>query len=87
MKVIAKSIDMVVWFNEKGEPNPIRFRVTKEDSSFKVIKVDKVLYKEEEKLAGNKMIVFRCQSIIDGVDKVYEIKYELSTCKWILFKM
>jgi hypothetical protein len=87
MKVIAKTIEMVAWFAEDGTPNPIRFRVRSADESVAVIKVDKVIFKEKEKLAGNSMIVFRCQSIIDNIDKIYEIKYELNTCKWILYKM
>jgi len=46
-----------------------------------------VLFKETEKLAGNIMIVYRCQSLIDDVIKQFEIKYELATCRWILFKI
>ena len=42
---------------------------------------------DKEKLAGNEMLVFKCQSLIDGVLKMFEIKYELRTCKWILFKI
>jgi hypothetical protein len=63
MKVIAKTIEMVAWFAEDGTPNPIRFRVRSADESVAVIKVDRVIFKEKEKLAGNSMIVFRCQSI------------------------
>jgi hypothetical protein len=87
MKVVAKPIDMVVWFSHDGAPNPLKFRVENDDNSFSVIKVDKVLQKDMERLAGNNMLVFRCQSIINGQERVYEIKYELRTCKWILFKI
>lgn len=87
MKVIAKPIQMLAWFNEDGQPNPIRFRITNEDESFTVIKVDKVLFKDIEKLAGNNMLIFRCQSLINGMEKIFELKYELRTCKWMLFKI
>lgn len=86
MKVIAKSVEVVAWFEKKGNINPIRFRMECEDSSYKVIKIDKILYRDKEKLAGNIMQVFRCSSLIDGVQKVYELKYEISTSRWILFK-
>jgi len=33
------------------------------------------------------MLIFTCQSVINGLEKRYEIKYELSTCKWFLYKM
>lgn len=87
MKIIAKAIEMVAWFTEDGTPNPVRFRVRSEDESTKIIKVDRVIFKEKERLAGNPMIVFRCQSIINNVNKIYELKYELNTCKWMLYKM
>lgn len=87
MKVIAKPIDMVAWFTKEGIPHPIRFRIFNKDDTFKVIKIDKVLYVEKEKLAGNHMMVFKCRSTINAVEKVYEIKYEMSTMKWVLFKI
>lgn len=87
MRIVAKPIDMVAWFTKEGEPRPVRFRVTNEEESEMVIKVDKILYREIEKFAGNPMLVFRCQGEINGVEKVYELRYELLTCKWVLFKI
>ncbi|WP_238906623.1 hypothetical protein [Clostridium sp. YIM B02506] len=87
MKAIAKPIDVIAWFTEDGTPSPIRFRVKNTDESKQVIKVDRVVFMQREKLAGNPMIVFRCQSLINDVDKVYEIKYEINTCRWLLWKI
>ena len=87
MKVVAKPIEMIAWTDEKGNINPIRFKIAKEDGSNSVVKVDKVITIDKEKLAGNLMLVFKCQSVVNGADKLYELKYELSTCKWILFKI
>lgn len=87
MKVVAKPIDLVAWFNSKGELNPVRFRIEKEDKSFSVIKIDKIILRKTEKFAGNMMYIYECKSVIEGEEKLYEIKYELSTCKWILWKI
>ena len=87
MKVIAKPIEVVSWTDTKGNVNPVRFKIINEDESNSVIRIDKVLTIDKEKLAGNLMLVFKCQSVVNGADKLYEIKYELSTCKWILFKI
>jgi hypothetical protein len=87
LKVVAKSIEMIAWFTKDGTPNPIRFKIEGEDESVSVIKVDKIIEKDKERLAGNPMMVFKCQSLIDGIEKIYEIKYEVNTCKWILYKM
>lgn len=84
MKVVAKPIQMIAWFNKDGSINPIRFKI--EEDVEKVIKIDRVLKTEKERLSGNIMEKFICSSIIDGIEKLYEIKYDSSTYKWILFK-
>lgn len=87
MKVIAKPIEVISYTNNKGDIKPLRFRIEGEDNSGKVVRVDNVIIKEREKLAGNSMLVFKCQSLIDDVEKQFEIKYDLRTCKWILYKI
>ena len=66
MKILAKPVDMVCWFEKSGMPHPIRFKLTAEDESEVVIKVDKVITTEKERLAGNDMLLFRCQSVINN---------------------
>lgn len=85
MKVLMKPIEMIAWFTQEGIPNPIRYKLS-EDASNVVIKVDKVITRSEEKIAGNRMLIFRCQSEINGLIKLFELKYELNTCKWYLYK-
>lgn len=87
MKVLAKPIEMVAWFNEGGLPTPIRFKLKTNEESSLVIKIDKILFKEKEKLAGNVMYLYRCQSLIEDIEKTYELKYEINTCRWMLYKM
>lgn len=87
MKVVAKPIEVLSVMDTKGNITPLRLKIEKEDESFQVIKIDKIIDRSKEKLAGNLMIIFNCQSVIDNVEKRYEIKYELNTCKWILFKI
>lgn len=87
MKIVAKPIEVISYTDNKGELRPLRVRLEMEDETVKVIKIDKVIAKEIEKLAGNYMMVFKCQSLIDNVVRLFEIKYEMQTCKWVLFKI
>jgi len=82
MITISAPVEMVCWFDLNGKPHPVRFR-----HKGSVVKVQQIVHTTEEKLAGNIMKVFRCQSEVDGVMKVFELKYELGTCKWILWKV
>lgn len=87
MKVLMKPIEMIAWFNKDNYPIPLRYRVSSENMEDVVIRVDKILFREEEKLAGNRMILYRCESLINNTQKLFELKYDISTCKWYLFKM
>jgi len=66
MKVLMKPIDMIAWFDLDGIPRPIRFRVNGE-----VYKVHQVFNISEEKLAGNRMKIYRCQSEIGGQPTIF----------------
>ncbi|MBC8062968.1 MAG: hypothetical protein H7Y18_20240 [Clostridiaceae bacterium] len=87
MKVLALPVEMVSYTDKQGSIKPVRFRMQVDDEPMQVIKIDKVIVKETEKFAGNIMIVYKCQSLIDNVIKLFEIKYEVNTQKWILFKI
>lgn len=87
MKILNKPIQMVVWFDENGISNPVRFKIKNEDESFTVIKIDTILTRNKEKLAGNPTFSFICKSCINGHEKIYEIKFEINTSKWVLWKM
>lgn len=87
MHIVRKPIEVAAWFERDGNPHPIKFRFVGDDEAWATIKIGKIITVQKEKLAGNPMYVFRCQSEIDGLQKVYELKYELETCKWMLFKI
>ena len=80
MKTQMTPITVLVHFDLSGTPHPIRFKLADE-----TIKIEQVISVTEEKLAGNKMLCFRCQSEIGGELKPYEIKLEVG--KWFLHKM
>ncbi|WP_315069335.1 hypothetical protein [uncultured Clostridium sp.] len=85
MKVVAKPIEVICWFNMKGI-HPIKFRI-EEEGKYQVIKIEKVISSETEKLCGNRMILFTCNAIIDNVEKIFEIKYDIEGCAWLLYKI
>lgn len=87
MKILAQPVEVISYTDDKGDIRPLRFRLQINDEPLRVIKVDKVIIKEAEKLAGNDMLVFKCQSLIGNAEKLFELKYELRTCRWILFKI
>ena len=49
--------------------------------------VEKIIKVDLEKFCGNNMMVFTCSSIVNNLEKIFEIKYDIEKCKWILFKI
>lgn len=86
MKVIAQYIEMIAHFKEDGSIIPIKFRIY-EDAELKVVKIDKIQECKIEKLCGNKMLVYTCCGIVNGINKMFEIKYDIEQTKWMLFKI
>lgn len=82
MKIYMTPIEVLAHFDLTGKPRPYRMTL-----DGKELKIEHVIRTTEEKLVGNRMLIFRCQSEVDEVMKVFELKYELQTCKWLLWKM
>ncbi len=78
MKIINKPIKVIAIFYTDGKIEPVKFRI--EDQ---VVKIEKVLKTYEEKIVGNKRLIFVCQH---SNKEIYEIKYEQDSKIWYLFK-
>ncbi len=86
MKVVAKNIEMIAYFKSDGMISPIRFRL-EEDNKREVIRINKIISTDTEKLCGNKMMVFTCSAFINNTEKIFELKYDVGKCRWMLFKI
>ncbi len=80
---MLEPVEMIAWFDREGTPRPLRYRRECEEER-EVIAIRRLLDRRVENLAGNRMMVYQCQSVIEGREVVYELKYEISTCKWYL---
>ena len=86
MKTVALPIEMITYFKADGQMKPIRFKLNTDNES-KVVNITRIIRSHKEKIAGNTMYVYDCQSIIDGVEKLFQLKFDVDTLKWILFKI
>lgn len=86
MVILNKPIEVIAFF-KNGLPRPYRFRVENEDGSLLVYKVDKVLFRNREIVNKQAHIIVRCQGVVDGIMKEYELKYDVQNTKWSLYCM
>lgn len=86
MKTVVKPIKMVCWMNEEGQVTPIRFKIATEDGD-KVFSIMSTHNIEQTRVAGNRVYRYECYVDINGTARACEIRYEVDSCKWVLFKI
>lgn len=86
MKVVAKPIKTVVVFEYEGEnPIPYKFKLQMDDGEEKLIRIDRRISTTRQKVAGIEAVIYECQSVIDGLETRYRLKYLVAECKWQLY--
>lgn len=86
MKIVAKPIKTMVVFEYEGKmPIPYKFKLQLDDGEEKTIWIDNRITSYRQKIAGIDTVIYECQSVIDGIEKRYKLKYILSECKWQLY--
>jgi hypothetical protein len=87
MRTIAKQIEVLTVTDAQGNMSPLRFKAkTKHDEDI-IIRVDKIESKELEKMSGNDMLLYKCRGIVNDKHRAFELKFEIKSCKWMLWKM
>lgn len=77
MKIVNKPIKVLAIFNTGGKIEPVKFSLDD-----KIVNIDKIIDTHIEEYVGNTRIVFVC---LKG-DLIFEVKYELASNLWYLFK-
>lgn len=78
MKILNEPIKVMAVFNTNGKIEPVKFRL-----SDKVVRIEKIMKVYEENIVGNTRVVFVC--LHNGKD-IFELKYEVDSKTWYLFK-
>lgn len=82
-----KSVDMICLSSSDGDITPLKFRIKEGGGEPRIVKIDRIISRKEEKIAGNRMLIFTVQSDMDGIERVFEMKYEIQSFKWYLYKL
>ena len=86
MKTLMKPVRMLAWSTRDGVMTPLRF-LWNDGKRTHNIRIQRIVQRYEDKFAGNRMLGYRCQEWIDGEEKVFELKFEVKTCIWYLYKI
>ncbi|AMJ40426.1 hypothetical protein SDC9_158025 [bioreactor metagenome] len=86
MKLLNKNIDMISWTAKDGTVTPVRFRM-EDNGETTTVKVDRILQTEKNRFGGSQTLCFLCSSIINGIEKIYELTCNCDNQKWLLRKI
>ena len=87
MKTLRKPIEAIVLFDLEGNPVPIKFRYLDDAEELVTVKVDRIIKKDMDRFAGNRMIKFTCQTNIGNQAKPFELRFEIDTSRWYIYKI
>ena len=86
MKIVREPVDVVALFKRKEAPVPIKVRMNLDGREI-AVKVDRIIKVQKAKNVGKGEIVYTCQSRLNGVDRVYVLKYLIDDIQWVLHKI
>ena len=87
MKTLARPIEMISWTDESGHLHPLRFKIENPGGDRHIIKITKIYTSEPVQVAGNKVVKFTCEINMNGYNKICELRYDVESCRWNLFKL
>jgi hypothetical protein len=86
MNIVDKSIHVVTRTDGAGIVKPVRFFIT-DDESREVINVERLIRRDKEKIGGDDTYTFTCEIIKDNLKMLCDLRLNLSTNEWILYRM
>ena len=86
MNIIDKSIQVVTKNDGAGIVKPLRFYIA-DDESREVINIKRLVRRDKEKIGEDYIYTFTCEIIKDNMKMLCDIRLNLSTNEWILYRM
>lgn len=71
----------------KGDFTPRWFRYENKEHQIERIVVEKILSQKEINFVGVKIIQYICCSTVNSCERIFEIRYHVSSHKWTFFRM
>ncbi len=87
MRLIDKSIDMIWHTSTDGHITPIKFKIEGKNGTKLAYNILEIKGQKMTRIAGYKCLNYICDIQMEDQVRSCEIRYDLSTCKWILFRI
>lgn len=72
--------EVIVNYDLEGNLRPYKMRFQAEDQSLIVVKIDRILFTEDNKRDG--MVKIRCECVINTIKRILDIYFNKALMKW-----
>ena len=80
-------IEMISVFAADGSITPLRFRLENEAQCLETVVISQVVCVKPICFAGIDAIQYLCKAIVEGKEKLFELRYTVKTHRWTLFRV
>lgn len=80
-------IEMICVCAADGRLTPLRFRIEDESHCLQTVSIAQVLVCKPIQYAGIDAIQYLCKAIMDGKERLFELRYTVKTHRWSLFRV
>lgn len=87
MKLVERNIDLITYHDPNGVMRPVRFRLSLDDQSRATVDIEQILKLDLVKNNTMTYRIYTCESQINGEKKIFQIRFNVTTHKWDLYKI
>ena len=88
MTLLNKPIEVTAYLDSAGIIKPQKFKAINEDGSKTLFQIQRSIRRDKEKIGENSyMYTFTCEVLVDGKTVLCDLKYNVQTKEWVLFRM
>lgn len=87
MNIVDKPVQVISTNDRAGIVKPLCFFITEGDEIGDVINVERLVRRDKEKIGGDYIYTFTCEIIKDNMRMLCDLRLNLSTDEWSLYKM
>ena len=69
-----------------GTMQPLRFRFEDDEHCLRVVSITEVVDWRKVEYVGVEAFVYLCKAVVEGKEKLYELRYTIRAHRWVLFR-
>lgn len=86
MDALNLQVEMISVCSTDGQLKPLRFRFEDAEHRLQTVSITEILCDKEICYVGIEAFQYVCKGIMDGAEKMFELRYTVRSHKWILFR-